>query len=121
MENDREIGRTNFASGLLNSVIALSAKEVHGVARVSADFGFSVRGIMHSLRARNGVVVTGTEDGLVVDVCIWIDYGYAAADVCYRVQENIINAAGSMTDKKIKNVNVRIANVNTPYFEVRTS
>ena len=112
-ENEKFVGRTNFKSGLVNSVVALSAKEVKGVAGIAKGSC----GIIKSLSKTDGVKITYDKDGIVIDVCIILAYGYAAADVCYRVQENIINAAGAMLDKKIKAVNVKIANINVPFLQ----
>ena len=113
-ENEKFIGRTNFKSGLVNSVVALSVKEVAGVAGIAKSFsGFTYKRFLKT----DGVKITYEKDGATIDVCIALSYGFAAADVSYRVQENVINAAGSMLDRKIKAVNVKIANVSVPYFE----
>jgi uncharacterized alkaline shock family protein YloU len=115
IENEKFIGRTNFRSGLLNNVVALSVKEVAGVAKIcDSHVGLTFRRFFKS----DGVKITHFPDGMVIDVCIWLQYGYSAAEVSYRLQENVINTAGSMIDKKIKAVNVKIANVNIPHFEV---
>ena len=112
-ENDRFIGRTNFRSGLVNNVVALSVKEVAGVAGIAKSFsGFT----MKQFHKTDGVKITYDHNGIIIDVCIAIQYGYSAADVSYRVQENVINAAASMLDRKIKAVNVKIAHVHVPHM-----
>ena len=113
-ENEKFIGRTNFRSGLVDNVVALAATEVAGVAGISKCFSsFKLR----PFNKASGVKITYDKDGVVIDVCISIQYGYSAADVSYRVQENVINAAGSMLDKKIKTVNVRITHVHVPHMD----
>jgi len=113
-ENEKFIGRTNFKSGLVNSVVALSVKEVAGVAGIAKCFsGFTFKRFLKT----DGVKITYEKDGCVIDVCVALSYGYAAADVSYRVQENVMNAAGAMLDKKIKAVNVKIANICVPFFD----
>ena len=112
-DNDKFIGRTNFKSGLVNSVVALSVKEVSGVAGIAKSFtGFTHKRFLKT----DGVKITYAKDGVVIDVSIALEHGFSAADVCYRVQENVINSAQSMLDKKIKAVNVKIANVCVPYL-----
>lgn len=113
-ENGKFVGRTNFKSGLINNVVALSAKEVAGVAGVARSFsGERTKNIINV----NGVKIRAEEDGVVVDVSIALQYGYAASDVSYRVQENVINVAGAMLDKKIKSVNLKIIGVCVPHLE----
>ena len=112
-ENEKFIGRTNFRSGLVNNVVALSVMEVAGVAAIAKSFsGFT----MKQFNKTDGVKITYDKDGVIIDVCIAIQYGYSAADVSYRVQENVISAASSMLDKKIKAVNVKIAHVHVPHM-----
>jgi len=112
-ENDKFIGRTNFKSGLVNNVVALSVQEVAGVAGIAKSFsGFTLKPFLKT----DGVKITYDKDGVVIDVSILLQYGYSAADVSYRVQENVISAAGSMLDRKIKAVNVKIVNVYAPHL-----
>ena len=113
IENDKFIGRTNFRSGLVNNVVALSVKEVAGVAGIAQSFsGFTMKPFLKT----DGVKITYDHDGVIIDISIAILYGYSAADVSYRVQENVINAASSMLDKKIKAVNIRITHVHVPHM-----
>jgi len=113
IENDKFIGRTNFRSGLVNNVVALSVKEVAGVAGIAQSFsGFTMKPFLKT----DGVKITYDKDGVVIDISIAIQFGYSAADVSYRVQENVINAASSMLDRKIKAVNIKIASVHVPHM-----
>ena len=112
-ENDKFIGRTNFRSGLVNNVVALSALEVAGVAGIAKSFnGFTIKPSVKT----DGVKIIYDKDGVIINVCIALQYGYSAADVSYRVQESVLNAAGSMLDRKIKTVNVKIAQVHVPHM-----
>ena len=114
IENNKFIGRTNLKAGLVKNVIALSVREVAGVGGVCRFFkGFSFKRFISS----DEVKITYSLDGVIIDACILVEYGFNAADVCYRVQENVLSAAGSMLDKKIKAINVKIANVAVPFFE----
>ena len=108
-ENERFVGRTNFHNGLLNSLVVLSIKDVDGVSRMCKD-SFRWRRIFNKY-LRHGVNVIYHLDGIVIDVNIWIEFGYSAADVSYRVQESIINVVTGLIEDKVKNVNVRINGV----------
>jgi len=113
IENEKFIGRTNFRSGLVNNVVALSVKEVAGVAGIVQSFsGFTMKPFLKT----DGIKITYDKDGVIIDVSIAIQYGYSAADVSYRVQENVMNAASSMLDKKIKSVDVKITHVHVPHM-----
>ena len=108
-ENERFVGRTNFHSGLLNSLVVLSVKDVEGVAKMCSE-AFPFRRIFNRA-LRNGVSVNFDLDGVVIDVWIWTYFGYSVADVTYRVQEAIINTVSGLIEDKVKHVNVRINGV----------
>ena len=108
-ENERFVGHTNFRGGLLNSLVALSVTDVAGVARMGDEI-YRFRRFFNKAR-RQGVSVSFNYDGVVIDVWIWTEFGYSAADVSYRVQESVINVVSGLVEDKIKNVNVRINGV----------
>ena len=109
VENERFVGRTNFRSGLLNSMVALSVNDVEGVTRLCPE-GFPVRRLF-SRAVRSGVDVIFFDDGVVVEACVKVRYGESAGQVCYRVQENVITVLESMIEDRVKNVNVKIFDV----------
>ena len=110
-ENERVIGRTNFQSGLLNSLVVLAIKDVPGVARMCNE-SFKFRRIFNK-SLRQGVGVGFGFDGVVIDVSIWTLFGFSAAEVSYRVQEAVISTVQGLVEDKVKNVNVRINGVGT--------
>ena len=105
-ENERFVGRTNFHSGLLNSLVVLSVKDVEGVAKM-CPYAFQWRRVFNR-SLRSGVSVNFDFDGVVIDVWVWTIYGYSAADVSYRIQESVINTVQGLVEDKVKHVNVRI-------------
>ena len=111
IENERVIGRTNFHSGLLNSLVVLAVKDVAGVSRMCGE-SFRFRRVFNKT-LRHGVSVNFAYDGVVIDVWIWTEFGYSASDVSYRVQEGVMNVVSGLIEDKIKNVNVRINGVGT--------
>jgi uncharacterized alkaline shock family protein YloU len=108
-ENERYVGRTNFHDGLVSSLVILSVKDVEGVLRMS-HFDYRVRRIFNRALAQ-GVRVKFENGGITITVSIWLKYGYNAADVSYRVQENILNMVSNLIEDKIKHVNVKINGV----------
>lgn len=112
IENYKFTGRTTFRGGLLNNIVALSVQEVKGVSKMQGSHGKGV------LRPKKGVKVTFVNDGtMIIDVRVWLEPGYSVADVSYRIQENVIAAASSILEKKVKAVNVKIINVEMPVLE----
>ena len=109
IENERFVGQTNFHSGLLHSLIVLSVQDIKGVTKL-CDKSFRFRRTFNK-SLRQGVSVNFGFDGVTIEVWIWTEFGYSAADVCYRIQENVINVVSGLIEDKVKNVHVRINGV----------
>jgi uncharacterized alkaline shock family protein YloU len=108
-EDDRCIGRTNFHGGLLNSLVVLSVQDIVGVVRMAHN-PWKFRSLFNP-SLRSGVDVKFEYDGVAVDVCIWVKYGFTAADISYRVQESVMGVVAELVNDKIKCVNVKIVGV----------
>ena len=103
LEGDKYVGRTQFFPNLLKDALMHSVKEVRGVARLG-------RHVLSDKADSKGIHISESKDSdeLIIDIDLCIEYGNQVADVAYRVQEAVINAANQLTSKKIRAVNVYI-------------
>ncbi len=92
VENGEYLGQTRFAKDLLPQSLALSVKEVRGVAGV---------GDIHISRCKDS-------NHLIVDIDLIVSTGDAVPDVAYRVQEAVLNTATQFTGDKIDKVNIYV-------------
>lgn len=111
MNGQGQHGRVSYNKAILLSIINLAAKEISGVASLCANFGGSKLGKIFSANYYEGVKITHTKDGLIVDVYINIFANYNVADVACRVQENVKNSIISMTEMPVKAINIHILGV----------
>ena len=109
--NNGQRGRVSFNKTILLSIVNLAAKEISGVSSLCANFGGSKLGKLFSSNYYEGVKITYTNDGVVVDVYVNIYSNYTVSDVTCRVQENIKNNITSMTGINVKNINVHVLGV----------
>ena len=103
IENGEYLGQTRFANDLLNESLALSIKEVRGVASVGKK--------PYKAKAKDtGIKISRCKDSsnLIVDVNISVLTGFSVPDVAYRVQEAVLNTASQFTKDKIDRVNVYV-------------
>jgi len=108
IDNDRYAGRTNFRGTLLADAVIQGCSRVEGVETLRGDFLFRLRHLFRR-RTRGGVRIrTTAHGGIVIDLCLIAQHGYLVPDISYRVQEAAITAAQTLTEKKVKRVNVRI-------------
>ena len=109
--NNGQRGRVSFNKTILLSIVNLAAKEISGGSSLCANFGGSKLGKLFSSNYYEGVKITYTNDGVVVDVFVNIYSNYTVSDVACRVQENIKNNITSMTGINVKNINVHVLGV----------
>ena len=99
-------GKTNFAKRLLADAIREGCSRVEGVAEIRGDFAFNLRWLFSKRKSR-GVVVRENANTIAIEICLMAQHGYTVPDVSYRVQESAIAAASTLTDKKVRRVNVK--------------
>ncbi len=91
-------------------IIELAAKEISGVTSFSSTFGLHFKS-MFSHKLKKGVAINFADEGLTIDVYLNILFGHSVNDVAFRVQENIKRSVESMTEFKVKKVNVHVYGV----------
>ncbi len=92
VENGEYLGQTRFAKDLLPQSLALSVKEVRGVAGV---------GDIKIKRCKDS-------NHFNIDIDLIVSTGDSVPDVAYRVQEAVLNTATQFTSNKIDQVNVYV-------------
>ena len=107
MSQINDINSTQINKNMLISIVTLATKEMNGVVGIAKQPFYKIRKLFDK-NCSYGVGVKFTSLGLVVDVYIVVEIGYAVADVVYRVQQNIKNSMSSMLDLPIKAINVHI-------------
>ena len=60
------------------------------------------------------MIVTVTEDHVVVDLSLNMKYGYSIPAVSEKVQDKVKTAIENMTGLMVLEVNIKIAGVNMP-------
>lgn len=58
-----------------------------------------------------GVKVNQEEDGVILDVYVILKYGSKIPAVAWDIQENVKKEVESMTDKKVKAVNIHVQKI----------
>lgn len=117
--NKNNKGKVSCNRNILLSIVNLASKEIAGVSSLCENFGSGIKKLF-SNNYTDGVKITYTDDGIVVDVFLNIWFGYSVSDVAYRVQENIKNGISAMMEVKVNSINVHVLGVDfKPETEVQ--
>ncbi|WP_101772686.1 Asp23/Gls24 family envelope stress response protein [Peptostreptococcus faecalis] len=100
MEN---LGQVKIANDVIQTIAGYAALEIDGIDKSVS--------LTDKLFRNNGVKAVIEDNKAVIDIDLTVKYGEVIPEVCYKVQENIINAVESMAGLKVSQVNVHIFNI----------
>lgn len=113
MDNEIYVDGLGIAAGVVDTIIALAAAEVEGVAGIGSGNSFS--GLKAKFGGRQsvstGVEVSTFEDGISVGIRMQVFYGYRLTDVAAAVREAVADAVLSQVGTSVKAVDVFIDGV----------
>ncbi|MEG1710635.1 MAG: Asp23/Gls24 family envelope stress response protein [Clostridia bacterium] len=98
-------GKIMYSSDILNSIVQCATEEVEGVVRYQAISS------KISKRYKNGVKIETINDYIYIDVFVKLYHYVKVKEVSFVIQESIKNTIESMTDFKIKDINVHVVDI----------
>ncbi len=96
-----ETGRLVYSSEIIRDIVDCTLSEVEGVVKYPAN----------SKQARESIKTEIVEDEVYVDVYVKLAYNVEVSDVASNLQNTIKNTIESMTEFKVKDVNVHVIEV----------
>ena len=103
-------GKVSYDRAVVLQIIDLAAKEIAGVASFALGVKSTIKGIV-SKKFKKGIYLNFSEEGIETTVYLNTLFGHSVSDVAYRVQENIKKSVESMTEYKVRKINVIIVGV----------
>lgn len=103
-------GNVSYQRSVVIQIIELACKEISGVASFAVNAKNVIKGMV-SKKFKKGIYLNFTEEGIETTVYLNAMFGHSVSDVAYRVQENIKKSVESMTEYKLKKINVIIVGV----------
>lgn len=111
-QQSSKLGKLEIAPEVIESITALAANEIDGVAQLNNTF---VGGIAEKLgrkkKLNKGVKVELGEHHTVVDAHIIVDYGVKIPDVASAVQDHVKSTIQDLTGLDVLEVNIHVVGV----------
>lgn len=111
-EEEETVGNIKISVDVVSTIAGIAASELEGVAYMHGSFA---GGIVEKLGAKKspskGVKVEMTEDSVIVDLYIVVDYGVRIPELAWEIQENVKNNIETMTGLDVEKVNIHIEGV----------
>ncbi|RWZ60115.1 Asp23/Gls24 family envelope stress response protein [Halobacillus fulvus] len=105
------LGNIEIAPEVIEVIAGIAVSEVSGVASMRGNFA---SGVVERLGKKNhgkGVKVELTENGIIIDAFVVMDYGISIPDTAQKIQDNTRQALKNMTALEIKEINVHIVGI----------
>ena len=106
-----EKGIINISEEVIASIASAAARDVDGVAGMSASFSAEFAEKLGKKNTAKGVKIATEEDGILINVSVLVKYGCTIREVASAVQTAVTDAVSGMTGFTVKQVNVNIAGV----------
>ncbi|MFD1736405.1 Asp23/Gls24 family envelope stress response protein [Bacillus salitolerans] len=105
------LGKVEIAPEVIEVIASIAASEVDGVASMRGNFA---TGVVEKLGRKNhgkGVKVELTEEGIIVDVYVVMNFGVSIPSCAQNIQDNIRQALATMTALEVDEVNIHVVGV----------
>ena len=102
--------RLEIAPGIIESMVAIAASEVDGVASVGdLTVGMGGDSVMTEFNRPDGVDVIEDDGQIVLDINIQMYTGYKLAELADAVKTSVYDALLSQTGIKAKEININVS------------
>ena len=105
-------GCVNIANDVLADLSGYAALESYGiVGMASQTLRDGVAQLLPAAKLRKGVKVVSTEDGIVVDLYVIIEFGTNLAEVSHNLANRVRYVLTNTADVQVANVDVHVQGV----------
>ena len=118
MANEHRNGTIKFSDEVIDVCAANATLKTKGVADLAGDFtNLLSKSILGKELLSKGVKVSQTEEGVIVDVFVIVEYKVNIPSVAWDIQEHVKSEIVEMTELKVSAVNINIQGVQMPEEE----
>ncbi|WP_349582168.1 Asp23/Gls24 family envelope stress response protein [Leuconostoc citreum] len=104
-------GTTQVTPEVIEIIAQIATQEVPGVYSMRGKLSDHFTGAFGSNGRGKGVELTQSEDGLIIDAYVILQYGVAVPKVALAIQNAIRSQISSMTDLLIVQTNVHVSGI----------
>ncbi|MCB6993735.1 Asp23/Gls24 family envelope stress response protein [bacterium 210820-DFI.6.37] len=122
MANEQKNGTLKISDEVVAVCAANATLKTAGVADLAGDFTNALsKSILGKELLSKGVKASQTEEGVVVDIFVIVDYQVNIPSVAWEIQEHVKNEIISMTELPVKTVNINVQGVRVPEKEAQNA
>ena len=109
---DEEIGNIKISVDVISTIAGMAASEIDGVNCMYSSFAGGIAEMFGAKKGiGRGVRVEMTENSVLIDLYVVVDYGVRIPELAWEIQENVKNNVETMTGMNVEKVNIHIEGV----------
>ncbi|WP_058307486.1 Asp23/Gls24 family envelope stress response protein [Gracilibacillus massiliensis] len=105
------LGKVEIAPEVLEVIAGIATTEIPGVSSMRGNFATGVAERLGKKAHGKGIKVELSNDTVLIDVFIVVDYGHSVPNIAEKIQLNVRQAIENMTAIDIKEINVHVVGV----------
>lgn len=110
-EKNFEFGQVKISDDVVIIIAGIAAASVKGVSTTRTGVADGITNLFSKNNYSKGIKVEITENTVVLDIFINVEYGYKINEVAKAAQEAVKREIESMTDLKVLAVNMHVLNI----------
>ncbi|GAB4073495.1 fatty acid biosynthesis protein YqhY [Barrientosiimonas marina] len=111
VSDDLTLGVVEIAPEVIEVIAGISASEVTGVSSMRGNFATDVVERFGKKAHSKGVKVDLTENGILIDLFVVLNFGVTIPNVAKQLQDNIRQTLKNMTNLDIAEINVHVVGI----------
>jgi uncharacterized alkaline shock family protein YloU len=111
VSDDNGLGTVEIAPEVIEVITGIAASEVDGLSSMRGNFASGVVERLGKKSHSKGVKVELTENGILVDLYVVLNFGVSIPEVAQKLQINIRQTIKNMTALDIDEINVHVVGV----------
>lgn len=111
VSDDPGLGKVEIAPDVIEVITGIAASEVEGISSMRGSFASDVVERFGKKSHSKGVKVELTENEIIIDLYVVIDFGVSIPKVAEKLQTNIRQTLKNMTALEVNEVNVHVVGI----------
>lgn len=111
VSNHKGLGKVEIAPEVIEVITGIAASEIEGISSMRGNFATGVVERFGKKAHNKGVKVELTEEGIMIDLYVILDFGASIPIVAEKLQDNIRQSLKNMTALEIGEINVHVVGI----------